>query len=141
MGKIFRNLIILILVILISVVVGMISPGQWLSQQKRHAEKLYYRTFRFRETPVAENFLTEPFELSVIYVENTEGHLETYLVNSSKNEMLPILEIEGTTQVGDAAHRFKGLGEEGRNSLKNILEDVKGESSGALERMLELLGK
>ncbi len=54
--------------------------------------------------------------------------------------MLPSLEVEGTTQVGDVAHRFKGLGEEGRGKLKNILESVKGGGSSALDKALRLLG-
>ena len=58
MGKFFSNLIMLVVVIILSVGIGMISPGQWLTQQQRHLTKLYNTTFRFRDTPVAENFLT-----------------------------------------------------------------------------------
>lgn len=140
MDKFVRNVIVLIIVIIISLIVGMIAPGQWLSQQKRRLTKFYYTTFRFRNTPIAENFLTQPFDLAVIYVENTEGKLETYLVNGAKGEMLPILEVESTTQVGDMAHRFKGLGKEGQNTLKNLLKDVKDGGAGALEKALQILG-
>jgi hypothetical protein len=97
---------------------------------------------RFRDAQVAEGFSSNPFNLTIVYLENTEGKLETYLVNSQKDEgMLPILEVEGTTQVGTIDHRMRGLGEEGRNKLKDILESVKEGSSGALDKALELLGK
>ena len=62
-------------------------------------------------------------------------------MNVSKSEMLPILEVEGTTQVGDIAHRFRGIDKEGRARLRAFLENTKDESSSALEKALELLGK
>ncbi|MCP4403096.1 MAG: hypothetical protein GY801_38040 [bacterium] len=140
MKNFFRTLMLLSMTCIVSIVVGMISPGEWLSKQQRLVTKLYNENLRFRGSPIAENFCTTPHNLHIIYVENTEGKLESYLVNSPKNEMLPILEVEGTTQVGDVAHRFKGLGEEGRGKLKNILESVKGGGSSALDKALRLLG-
>lgn len=140
MGKFLRNLMILSIVGIVALVVGMISPGQWLSNQQRQLSKMYNKTVRFPKAPLAEGFVTDPFALYITYVENTEGKLESYLVNGPKNEMLPILEVEGTTQVGDVSHRFKGLGEEGRNKLKIILEGVKGGGSSAIDKALQLLG-
>jgi hypothetical protein len=118
----------------------MISPGQWLSEQQGTANKLYNQYVQFRNTPTAEDFLSEPFELKIVHLKNTEGQLETYLVNKQKNEMLPILEVEGTTQVGDVSHRFRGIGEEGRNKLKEVLESAKDGSASAFEKALQLLG-
>ena len=140
MGKFFRNFVLLLIVIAISIVIGMISPGQWLSEQQGTANKLYNQYVQFRNTPTAEDFLSEPFELKIVHLKNTEGQLETYLVNKQKNEMLPILEVEGTTQVGDVSHRFRGIGEEGRNKLKEVLESAKDGSASAFEKALQLLG-
>lgn len=133
-------MMLLIITCIVSILIGMISPGKWLSDQQKVVNKLFNEHVRFRGTPIAENFCSTPHNLHIIYVENTEGKLESYLVNAPKNEMLPILEVEGTTQVGDVAHRFKGLGEEGRGKLIDILESVKGGSSSALDKTLELLG-
>ena len=141
MGKFLGNLIAFVIVVVIALIIGMISPGQWLSNQRRVLTKMYNKTFRFSETPVAEGFLTTPFDLYITYVENTEGKLESYLVNTSKNEMLPVLEVEDTTQVGDIAHRFKGLGEEGRGKLQSILESVRDGGTSALDKALKLLGE
>lgn len=140
MKNFFRTFMLLIITCIISIIIGMISPGQWFSDQQRLVKKLYNENLRFRGAPIAENFCTTPHNLHIIYVENTEGKLESYLVNAPKNEMLPILEVEGTTQVGDVAHRLKGLGEEGRGKLINILESVKGGGSSALDKALRLLG-
>ena len=140
MKNFFRTVMLLIITCIVSLIIGMISPGQWLSDQQRLAKKLYNENLRFRGTPIAENFSTTPYGLHIIYIENTEGKLESYFVNAPKNEMLPILEVEGTTQIGDVAHRFKGLGEEGRGKLITILEDVKDGGSSALDKALRLLG-
>ena len=141
MGKFLSNLLWILVIIVIALVVGMISPGGWLSKRKESVNKIYNQTIRFSKTPIAEGFSPDSLDLKIIYVENTQGNLETYLVNTSKNEMLPIFEVEGTTQVGDIAHRFRGVGEEGRSRLEEFLKNAKGESSTALEKALELLGK
>jgi hypothetical protein len=90
---------------------------------------------------VAENFVPSPFDLKIVYLKNTEGRLETYLINAATNEMLPIVQVEGTTQVGDVAHRFRGIGEEGRNRLKDIFENARDGGSTALDKALQLLGQ
>jgi hypothetical protein len=141
MGKFLRNLIFILILILIALVVGMISPGKQLSSWKKSANKIYNEQVRFRNTPIAEGFTSNPFALGIEYLENTEGKLEVYFVNSQKNEILPVFEIEGTTQVGDVSHRFRGIGEEGRNKLKNILENAREGGASALDKALELLGK
>lgn len=140
MKNFFRTLMLLIITCIISLAIGMVSPGPWLSKQQRMLTKIYNDNVRFRGTPIAENFSSTPYNLQIIHIENTEGKVETYLMNAPKNEMLPILEVEGTTQVGDVSHRFKGLGEEGRGKLKTILENVKGGGTSALDKALELLG-
>lgn len=141
MGKFFRNVILLLIVIVIALLVGMIAPGEQLSSWKKTINKVYNKQVRFRNTPVAENFTSNPFDLQIEYLENTEGKLEVYFVNSQKNEILPIFEIEGTTQVGDVAHRFRGIGEEGRNKLKDILENARDGGANALDKALQLLGQ
>jgi hypothetical protein len=141
MGKFLSKLVWILVIIIIALVVGMISPGEWLSKRKEALNKFYNTTFRFSKTPIAEGFSPNAFDLKIVHVKNTQGNLETYLVNASKNEMLPILEVEETTQVGDITHRFRGVGEEGRSRLEEFLENAKGDGSSALEKALELLGK
>ncbi len=131
-GKIFLALILVV----IGIIIGITSPG-W-------EVKKIYNTIRFRNTSVAEDFLSNPFSLKIVYVQNDQEQLETYLINDSKNEMLPIYEIEGTTQVGDAEHRIRGVSEETRSRVIEILEDAKEGSSTALDKakqLLERLGK
>ena len=55
--------------------------------------------------------------------------------------ILPVFEIEGTTQVGDVSHRFRGIGEEGRNKLKDILENARDGGASAIDKALQLLGQ
>lgn len=141
MGKFFRNLLFVLIVIVISVLVGMIAPGKQLSSWKKTINKIYHEQVQYRNTPIAENFTSNPFNLRIEYLENTEGKLEVYFVNSQKNEILPVFEIEGTTQVGDVSHRFRGIGEEGRNKLKDILENARDGGASAIDKALELLGK
>ena len=141
MGKFFRNLILLLIVIAVSMLVGMIAPGKQLSRLKTAVNKAYNQHFRFRGEPIAKDFSLNPFDLRIEYIENTEGNLEVYFLNPQKSEILPIFEIEGTTQVGDVAHRFRGIGEEGRNKLKGILESARDGGSSAIEKALQLLGK
>ena len=141
MGKFFRTVILLLIVIAISVLIGMISPGKQLSSWKTAVNKLYNTQIRFRNTEIAPNFSLTPFDLRIEYLINTEGQLEAYFVNSQKSEILPIFEIEGTTQVGDVAHRFRGIGEEGRNKLKDILENARDGGANAIDKAIQLLGK
>lgn len=141
MGKFFRNLILLLIVIAISILVGMIAPGKQLSNLKTTVNKAYNQHIRFRGAPIAQDFSLNPFDLRIEHLVNTQGNLEVYFVNPQKNEILPIFEIEGTTQVGDVAHRFRGIGEEGRNKLKGILESARDGGSNAIEKALQLLGK
>ncbi|PID56879.1 hypothetical protein CSB45_09440 [candidate division KSB3 bacterium] len=140
MKNFFRTLLLLIITCVISLIVGMVSPGQWLSTQQRALTKFYHQQLRFRGTAAAENFSSTPYHLQIIYLENTEGKLESYLMNAAKNEMLPILEVEGTTQVGDLSHRFKGLGEEGRGKLTSVLEQMRSDGTDALDKAFEFLG-
>lgn len=141
MGKFFRNLILLLIVIAISIVVGMIAPGKQLSRLKTTVNKAYNQHFQFRNTPIAKDFSLNPFDLRIEYLVNTQGSLEVYFMNPQKNEILPIFEIEGTTQVGDVSHRFRGIGEEGRNKLKGILEGARDGGTNAIEKALQLLGQ
>lgn len=141
MGKFFRNLILLLIVIAISILVGMVAPGKQLSSLKTTVNKVYNQHIRFRGVAIAKDFSLNPFDLRIEHLVNTEGNLEVYFLNPQKNEILPIFEIEGTTQVGDVAHRFRGIGEEGRNKLKGILESARDGGSNAIEKALQLLGK
>ena len=95
------------------------------------AESLY-NSIRYAQTPVAINFLSKPFTLDLEYRQNEQGELETYLVNVGNNEMLPIYEVKGTTQVGKAEHRMIGLKDQ-------LLEDAKEGGSAALEKAKQLL--
>ncbi len=140
MGKFLSKFLLVIIVIVLAVVVGMISPGQKMTNL-RHEINKFYNKIRFSKTPIAQGFLSSPFSLKMVYVENTEGQLEVYLINTEKDEMLPILEVEGTTQVGNVKHRLKGIGEEGRNKLKDILESAREGGTGAIDKALQLLGE
>ena len=135
-----RNFIIVVVLMAISLVVGMISPGMWLGNRRQDAVMMYNKMALYRNVPIAKGFTGTPFDLRIMYVKSGDGTLETYLVNPPKNEILPIYEIEGTTQVGDVAHRFKGLGEEGRTKLEKLLETVKEDGSGAIDNLLKMLG-
>ncbi len=77
MKNFFRTLMLLSMTCIVSIVVGMISPGEWLSKQQRLVTKLYNENLRFRGSPIAENFCTTPHNLHIIYVENAEGKLES----------------------------------------------------------------
>ncbi len=135
-----RNTILVLILMLISLVIGMISPGEWLGNRRQDVVMLYHKTVEFRDVSSAKDFTATPFDLRIMYVKSGDGTLETYLVNPPKNEILPIYEIEGTTQVGDVAHRFKGLGEEGRTKLEKLLETVQQDGSGAIDKLLKMLG-
>jgi hypothetical protein len=139
--KFLYKLLAVVILLVVAFVVGMISPGQWLTDRRDDINKFYNKHIRFSKAPIAENFSPDAFDVKIVYVKNTEGKLETYLVNSQKNEMLPVLEIEGTTQVGDANHRLRGIGEEGRNKLKSILESAKNGSTTTIDKLLDLLGE
>ncbi len=140
MQNFLRNTILVLILMLISLVVGMISPGMWLGNRRQDVSILYHKMFAFRNVPMAQNFTATPFDLRIMYVKSADGALETYLVNPPKNEILPIYDVEGTTQVGDISHRFKGLGEEGRGKLEKLLESVKEDGTGAIDNLLKLLG-
>ena len=141
MKNFFSNFILLIVALIVAFVAGMISPGAWLTARKQEINAIYYKMAAYPNVPPAENFVTTPFDLQLVYVKNPSGQLESYLFNSVRNEMLPILDVEGATQVGDLAHRFKGLGEEGRNKLVDAIESAKAQGSGALDSIIKLLGK
>ncbi len=123
-GSFVGTLILILIVFIAGGVVGRTKVG-W------QAESLY-RTIRYSRTPVAEYFLTKPFTLDIQYRQNDQGELETYLLNIANNEMLPIYEIKGTTQVGDAEHRMIGLKDQ-------LMEDAKEGGSAALEKARQLL--
>lgn len=126
-GKLF----LMILALLIGIVIGMTQPGAEIMK--------LYNTVRFRNTPVAQGFLPNPFHLRVAHTVNDQGELETYLVNTQKSEMLPVLEVEGTTQVGDAQHRIQSIGDETLEKMRTIFEDAKEGGAGALEKAKKLL--
>lgn len=130
-GGMLGKLVVAVLVLILGMAIGMSSFG-------REVKRLYY-TLRFRGTPVAESFLPEPFHLKIHHTLNDQGQLETYLVNAPQNEILPVYEIEGMTQVGDTEHRMRGLSEETRNRLLEILEETKEGGSTALDRAKQLL--
>ena len=136
-----RNFMIVVALMAISLVVGMISPGMWLGNRRQDAVMLYNKMALYRNVPIAKGFTGTPFDLRIMYVKNGDGQLEAYFVNPPRNEILPIYDVEGTTQVGDVTHRFKGLGEEGRNKLKTLLESAKEGSSGAMDKFLKYFGE
>lgn len=140
MKNFLRNTVFIVILMLISVIVGMISPGTWLGNRRQDVTMFYHKMIEFRNVPSAKDFTGTPFDLRIMYVRSADGALETYLVNPPKNEILPIYEIEGTTQVGDVAHRFKGLGEEGRTKLEKLLQTVKEDGSGTIDNLLKMLG-
>jgi hypothetical protein len=127
------KLLITVILLMIGIALGMSSFGS-------DVKRIYY-TLRFQGTPVAENFLPEPFHLKIHYTLNDQGQLETYLVNEPAGEILPIQKIEGMTQVGDTEHRMRGLSEETRNKVLEILEETKEGGSTALDKAKQLLEK
>lgn len=136
MGKILTKLLIMIVIIALAFIGGMISPGEKLDSVKHEVNK-YYNKIRFSKIPVAQGFLSNPFDLKLAYVENTEGQLEVFLINTEKPEMLPIFEVAGTTQVGDLKHRLQGVKDEGQDKLQDIFE----EGSSAIDKALKFLGE
>lgn len=136
-----KTFLLVIVLLIIALVVGMISPGEWMTNRSHDFKQMYNSTVRFRNTSAAKDFCPNPFELKIVYLKSPDGKLETYLFNAATKEMLPIYLIEGTTQVGDVAHRFKGIGEEGRSTLKTLIESAKTQGTGALDKLLERLGK
>lgn len=123
-GSFVVTLILMLIAFVGGGVVGRTQAG-W------QAESLY-NSLRYSQTPVAANFLSKPFTLDIEYRQNEQGELETYLLNIENNEMLPIYEVTGTTQVGKAEHRMTGLKDQ-------LLEDAKEGGSAALEKAKQLL--
>jgi hypothetical protein len=132
MGKALNTVIWILVFFIVGVILGMVSPGQWLEDRSWEIRGLYHR-IRFGNVPIAENFVTAPFALKLAYVQNTStGALETYLQNTATNEMLPIYEINGVTQVGDFDHRLDGIRfqaqsriEEGGGAVLDKLKQLK----------------
>lgn len=118
----------ILILILIAFIAGGVVGRTQLGWQ---AESLYH-SMRYAQTPVAKDFLSKPFKLNIQYRQNAQGELETYLVNAASNELLPIYDINGTTQVGQADHRIAGLKDE-------LLDDAKEGGSTALEKAKQLL--
>ena len=61
MTKFLSRLFWTIIIVIIAIVVGMIAPGQWLTNRKDEITTFYSKMIRFPKTPVAQNFLSEPF--------------------------------------------------------------------------------
>ncbi len=124
MDKFFKTVLGIVVMLIIGILIGMVSPGQRLTDQSWRLKRLYNK-FHFRNTPVAQNFVSDPFGLKIVYIKNEEtGELETYLQNIQSKEMLPLYEINGTTQVGDIDHRLRGVTEEAQKSLEEGGETI-----------------
>ena len=124
MDKFFKNVLWIAILVIIAILFGMVSPGQWLTDQSWRLKKLFNKVY-FRNTQVALNFVSSPFDLKIVYVKNDEtGGLETYLQNVQSQEMLPVYEIDGATHVGDIEHRLRGVTEEAQKSLEEGGESV-----------------
>lgn len=126
-----NKIALIVILVVISFVVGMLSPGQWLTDRSWELKQLYNNQFRFRSAPVAEGFVANPFGLKVVYLKNEKtGKIETYLTNTKTNEApLPILEVAQTTQLGDFEYRLKSVREDAQKKLekggKTALEKLK----------------
>jgi hypothetical protein len=129
-GSFLGKLILVIILLIIGIGIGM-TPVGW------QAQKLYH-LIRYRNAPIAKGFVTKPFSLKMAYVQDSEG-LKTYLFNEATNDMLPVFEVEGTVQVGEVEYRLKGMGEETRSKVLNLLEEAKKGSSTALDKAKQLL--
>jgi len=124
MGKSANKAAWVVILVIIAILFGMLSPGQWLTDRSWTLKRLFNKVL-FRNTPVAQNFVSDPFSLKIVHVKNEEtGELETYLTNVQSHEMLPVYEINGTTHVGDIEHRLRGVTEEAQNSLEEGGETV-----------------
>jgi hypothetical protein len=118
MNKFFSKFVGILILVIIAILFGMMSPGQWLTNWSWELKRLYHQ-FHYRNTPIAQNSPTDPFGLKIVYVKNeTTGELETYLKNTQSHEMLPVYDINGTTHVGDIEHRLQGIREEAQKSLE-----------------------
>jgi len=125
-----KKIALMVILVVISFVAGMLSPGQWLTDRSWELKQLYNNQFRFRSAPVAEGFVANPFGLKVVYLKNDQtGKLETYLTNTKTNEVLPLLEVAQTTQLGDFEYRLKSVREDAQKKLekggKTALEKLK----------------
>lgn len=120
---------------LVLVVIGL---GIGISPVGDILRSVYY-PLRYLKNPVAKGFLPKPFALRIEFTTNQQGELEVYLVNETKHEALPIYEVEGTTQVGDVEHRVKGISEETRTKIIELLEGAKEGSSTTLDKVKKLL--
>ena len=124
MSKFFNKVVWIVILVIIAVLFGMISPGQWLTDQSWKLKRLFNKVY-FRNTQAAQDFISTPFDLKIVYVKNDEtGALETYLQNVQSKEMLPVYDITGTIQVGDIDHRLNGVSEEAQKSLEEGGEAV-----------------
>lgn len=135
-GGFIGTLLGIIVLLVIGIAIGVSPAGDVV--------KSIYYSLRYLNMPIAQGFLPKPYSMHIAYAATPQKQVEVYLVNEAKNEMLPIYEVEGTTQVGDVAHRVKGLGEETRTKVMQMVEDAKKGSSTALDRLgdlLERLGK
>lgn len=124
MSKFLKTVLWIVILIIIGILFGMVSPGQWLTDQSWRLKRLFNKVY-FRNTQAAQNFVSAPFDLKLVHLKNEEtGTLETYLQNVQSQEMLPVYEINGTTHVGDIEHRLRGVREEAQKSLEEGGESV-----------------
>ena len=124
MNKFFKNVLWIAILLIIAILFGMVSPGQWLTDQSWKLKRLFNKVY-FRNIQVAQNFISAPFDLKIVYVTNDETReLETYLQNIQSQEMLPVYEIDGSTHVGDIEHRLRGVSQEAKESLEEGGESV-----------------
>ena len=124
MSNFFKKMVWIVILVIIAVLFGMISPGQWLTDQSWKLKRLFNKVY-FRNTQATQGFVSTPFDLKIVYVKNDQtGTLETYLQNVQSKKMLPVYDITGTIQVGDIDHRLNGVSEEAQKSLEEGGETV-----------------
>jgi len=126
-----KRIILAVMLILIGMVIGISPIGTRI--------KCLYYTIRFRGAPIVQNYVKSPCNLKIDYSLNSDKKLEIYLVNEESKEMLPILDINGSTQVGDFKHRFLGLEGEAKSKMLIEIGEMKSKVVDRLQKLLEEL--
>ena len=62
----------------------------------------------FKGKQAAPEFVDNPLDLSLEVDLDDQGRLETFLINPTTNEKLPVRQVDGKTQVGGFEHQVSG---------------------------------
>ncbi|MDD5331541.1 MAG: hypothetical protein PHE43_01820 [Candidatus Nanoarchaeia archaeon] len=114
------------------------DPKKYEAQIDSTINELYKLKIKANKGHFVKPDYVNPSDISFVYGKSGEGD---YLMirNGNTNELLGIMYVDGTTQLGDFKHRFRGLKREvtkkifnGSESLLDKLDKIGGEGKNLL---------